>query len=125
MTAKEELAALRKRIEELEAKAKPPEPFKPQPYEPIDWTARMSMPPSALRAMVEAVPERLMPRHRQGPPRGTDWADWRNPEESTVQWGWRLRQRTRFWDRVGARNTAWSAAWRGTGRQAHGCAGSS
>jgi hypothetical protein len=32
----DEIAALRKRIEELEAKAKPPEPFKPQPYEPID-----------------------------------------------------------------------------------------
>jgi hypothetical protein len=55
-----EIAALRKRIEELEAKAKPPEPFKPAPYEPIDWTARMTMPPSALAAMVAAVPDRLI-----------------------------------------------------------------
>jgi chromosome segregation ATPase len=36
------------------------EPFVPKPHEPIDWTARMSMPPSALRAMVEAVPDRLI-----------------------------------------------------------------
>jgi hypothetical protein len=73
MTNKDEIAALRKRIEELEAKAKPPEPFKPQPYEPIDWTARMSMPPSALRAMVEAVPDHLMRsivKDHQGAPTG-------------------------------------------------------
>jgi hypothetical protein len=56
----DEIAALRKRIEELEAKAKPPEPFKPEPYQPIDWTARMTMPPSALAAMVNAVPDRLI-----------------------------------------------------------------
>ena len=56
----DELAALRKRIEELEAKAKPPEPFKPQPYEPIDWTARMCMPPSALQAMLAAEPRGFM-----------------------------------------------------------------
>jgi hypothetical protein len=55
MTAKEELAALKREVEELKAKLSPPKPFKPQPYEPIDWTARMSMAPSALKAMVEAV----------------------------------------------------------------------
>ena len=47
---------LEKRIEQLEEKAKPPpekKPFVPQPYEPIDWTARMSMPPSALQAMAQ------------------------------------------------------------------------
>ena len=60
MTNKDEIAALRKRIEELEAKAKPPKPFVPEPYQPIDWTARMSMAPSALRAMVEAVPDRVL-----------------------------------------------------------------
>ena len=68
----DEIAALRKRIEELEAKAKPPEPFKPEPYQPIDWTARMSMPPSALRAM-EAVPDHLMRsivKDHQGAPTG-------------------------------------------------------
>jgi hypothetical protein len=56
----EELAALKARVAELERANKPKEPFKPQPYEPIDWTARMSMPPSALRAMVEAVPDRML-----------------------------------------------------------------
>ena len=56
----DELAALKARVEELERANKPKEPFKPQPYEPIDWTARMTMPPSALRAMVEAVPDRLI-----------------------------------------------------------------
>ena len=69
----DEIAALRKRIEELEAKAKPPEPFKPQPYEPIDWTARMSMPPSALAAMVAAEPRGFMAgvvRDNRGAPTG-------------------------------------------------------
>jgi hypothetical protein len=39
MTAKEELAALKKKVEELEAKLSPPKPFVSKPYEPIDWTA--------------------------------------------------------------------------------------
>ena len=59
----DELAALRKRVEELEAKAKPAEekkPFTPAPYEPIDWTARMSMPRSAIEAMVAAEPKGFM-----------------------------------------------------------------
>jgi len=60
MTNKDEIAALKKKVEELEAKLSPPKPFVPQPYEPIDWTARMSMPPSALAAMVAAVPDRVM-----------------------------------------------------------------
>jgi hypothetical protein len=57
---KKELAEQKAKVEALERANKPKEPFKPQPYEPIDWTARMSMPPSALRAMVEAVPDRVM-----------------------------------------------------------------
>ena len=60
MTNKDEIAALKKKIEELEAKLSPPKPFVPEPYQPIDWTARMSMPQSALAAMVAAVPDRLM-----------------------------------------------------------------
>src|SRR5215469_18800475 len=61
MTNKSELAALRKRneqlekrIEQLEEKAKPPpepKPFIPEPYQRYDPTAGMSMPPSALREM--------------------------------------------------------------------------
>jgi hypothetical protein len=61
--AKDELAALRKRVEELERKAKPPEPekpFKPEPYQRWDPTANMRMPDSALEAMVAAVPDRLI-----------------------------------------------------------------
>jgi hypothetical protein len=57
---KDELAALKARVEELERAAKPPKPFVPKPYEPIDWTARMSMPPSALAAMVAAEPRGFM-----------------------------------------------------------------
>ena len=60
MTDKDELAALKARVEELERANKPKEPFKPPPYEPIDWTARMSMPPSALQAMVAAEPKGFM-----------------------------------------------------------------
>src|SRR6516162_3078204 len=56
----DEIAALKARVEELERAAKPPEPFKPQPYEPIDWTARMCMPPSALQAMLAAEPRGFM-----------------------------------------------------------------
>jgi hypothetical protein len=59
----DEIAALRKRIEELEAKAKPPEPekpFVPQPYQRYDPTAGMCMPPSALAAMVAAVPDHVI-----------------------------------------------------------------
>jgi hypothetical protein len=56
MTDKDELAALKKRVEELEAKAKPPEPakpFVPAPYQRYDPTEGMRMPPSALREMVQ------------------------------------------------------------------------
>jgi hypothetical protein len=59
----DEIAALRKRIEELEAKAKPPEPkkpFVPQPHQQYDPTAGMCMPPSALAAMAAAVPDRML-----------------------------------------------------------------
>jgi hypothetical protein len=78
MTAKKqeletELAALRERVAELEAKAKPPEPFKETPYQRYDPTAGMSMPPSALAAMVAAVPDSVMRdviRDNRGAPTG-------------------------------------------------------
>jgi hypothetical protein len=60
MTDKDEIAELRKRIDELERKAKPPEPFVPKPHERYDPTARMSMPPSALQEMVNAEPRGFM-----------------------------------------------------------------
>jgi hypothetical protein len=61
MSDKDEIAALKARVAELEARSpKPPKPFKPQPYQRYDPTEGMSMPPSALRAMVEAVPDRLI-----------------------------------------------------------------
>jgi hypothetical protein len=60
MTAKEELAALRREVEELKAKLSPPKPFVPPPYERYDPTAGMCMPPSALRAMVAAEPRGFM-----------------------------------------------------------------
>jgi hypothetical protein len=56
----DELAALKKKVEELEAKLSPPKPFVPQPYERYDPTAGMCMPPSALAAMVNAVPDRVL-----------------------------------------------------------------
>ena len=55
--AAEKIEALERRIAELEAKAKPPKPFVPDPNrQPYDPTANASMPPSALRMMVDAVP---------------------------------------------------------------------
>jgi len=44
----------------LEKATKPPEPFVPMPSFHFDPTAGMSMPPSALREMVNAIPESVM-----------------------------------------------------------------
>jgi hypothetical protein len=58
----ERVAQLEKELAELKAKVSPPEPkpFVPQPYQRYDPTAGMTMPPSALRAMVDAVPDHVM-----------------------------------------------------------------
>jgi hypothetical protein len=62
MTNEEELAALKKKVEELEAKVSPPkeEPFKPEPHQRYDPTEGMRMPLSALQAMVAAEPRGFM-----------------------------------------------------------------
>jgi hypothetical protein len=60
MTDKDEINALKARVAELERAAKPPEPFTPEPWQRFDPTAGMSMPPSALRAMADAVPDSVM-----------------------------------------------------------------
>jgi hypothetical protein len=57
---KSELDAQKKRVDELEKAAKPPEPFVPGPRFQFDPTANASMPASAVKAMVDAVPDRLM-----------------------------------------------------------------
>jgi hypothetical protein len=56
----DKIAALEKKVEELEAKLSPPKPFVPEPYQRYDPTAGMCMPPSALRAMVNAEPRNFM-----------------------------------------------------------------
>jgi hypothetical protein len=56
----DEIAALKKKVEELEAKLSPPKPFVPEPYQRYDPTAGMCMPPSALAAMVAAVPDHVI-----------------------------------------------------------------
>jgi hypothetical protein len=56
----DEIAALKKKVEELEAKLSPPKPFVPEPYQKYDPTAGMCMPPSALAAMVAAEPRGFM-----------------------------------------------------------------
>src|SRR5262249_13372855 len=56
----DEMAALLARVAELERAAKPPEPFKPEPYQRYDPTANMCMPRSALQAMVAAEPRGFM-----------------------------------------------------------------
>ena len=56
----EELAALKARVAELERATKPPEPFKPEPYQRYDPTANMSMPRSTILEMAAAVPDRML-----------------------------------------------------------------
>jgi hypothetical protein len=66
----DEIAKLKARVEELERANKPPKPFVPPPYERYDPTAGMSMPPSALRAMLAAEPRGFMAdvvRDNRGP----------------------------------------------------------
>jgi hypothetical protein len=60
MTNEEELAQLKVRVAELEAKNKPPEPFVPEPFQKWDPTAGMSMPRSVLMEMAAAVPDSAM-----------------------------------------------------------------
>jgi hypothetical protein len=55
MSNDDELAALKARVAELEAKAKPPEPFTPEPFQRFDPTAGMSMPRSTMLEMARVV----------------------------------------------------------------------
>jgi hypothetical protein len=66
----DELAALKARVEELERKNEPPKPFVPAPYQQYDPTANFTLPPSVVREMAAAVPDRLVKdivRDNQGP----------------------------------------------------------
>ena len=62
MTNDEKIAALEREVAELKAKVSPPEKpaFVEEPYQRYDPTAGMSMPRSALRAMVAAEPSGFM-----------------------------------------------------------------
>jgi hypothetical protein len=53
----DELAELKARVAELEARAKPPEPFNPGPAQRFDYTEGFSMPASTLRDMVNCIPD--------------------------------------------------------------------
>src|SRR5262245_52434524 len=55
-----ELEELKKRVAELEKAAKPAEPFKSDWKGPVDYTQGMSMPASAMRDLINAVPESVM-----------------------------------------------------------------
>ena len=58
-TTEEQIAELQARIAELEKAAKPPERIKSN-YQPINPIDRLSMPASAMAALVEAVPTDLV-----------------------------------------------------------------
>jgi hypothetical protein len=60
MSSESELQELKKRVAELEDAAKPKEPFVPGPRFQFDPTAGASMPRSAMKAMIDAVPDALM-----------------------------------------------------------------
>ena len=51
-----ELEDLKKRVAELEKATKAPEPFVPMPMPRRDLTEGACMPPSAMKAMVDALP---------------------------------------------------------------------
>ena len=55
-----ELEDLKKRVAELEKATKPPEPFEPFVMPRYDPTEGMSMPKSAMQAMIDGVPESVM-----------------------------------------------------------------
>jgi hypothetical protein len=57
MGKKDELAKLKARVEELERATKPATPFVPEPWAPVDYTAKMTMPRAAMAEMVRAVPD--------------------------------------------------------------------
>jgi hypothetical protein len=59
MTPEDELAALKARVAELEAKANP-KPFTPEPYQRFDPTANISMPRSTIIDMANAAPDHIM-----------------------------------------------------------------
>ena len=56
---KAENDALRNRLEKLEQRVNPP-PRQPSTHQPLDYTANASMPASAMKAMVDAVPDAVM-----------------------------------------------------------------
>jgi hypothetical protein len=57
---KKEVAALKNALSGKEDKSEPKKEFKPQPYQQYDPTAGMSMPRSALEAMIAAEPRGFM-----------------------------------------------------------------
>jgi hypothetical protein len=57
---KKELAEQKAKVEALERANKPPEPFKPEPYQRYDPTAGMSMPMSTMLEMARAVPDHVL-----------------------------------------------------------------
>src|SRR5262249_44877864 len=59
-TQAEKIAALEREVAALKDAAKPPEPFKPEPYQQYDPTAGMCMPRSTMLEMARAVPDRMM-----------------------------------------------------------------
>jgi hypothetical protein len=66
-TKKDEIAELRAhidqqraRIDQLEARDKPPAPSVPDDWQPINPIDRMSMPPSVMREMANAVPDHVV-----------------------------------------------------------------
>jgi hypothetical protein len=65
------IADLEREIAELKAKQpKEEKPFVGKPWKKIDYTAQMTMPPSAVRAMCDAVPDDVLRAvvgdHRRG-----------------------------------------------------------
>src|SRR6516162_3704431 len=100
MTDNSEIADLRRKVEALERAAKPPEPFTPEPYQRFDPTAGMSMPRSAMEAMImpnhvmqDIVREQRVSSVAQGPSAagagGTISAVHRSPGLFGTQNGWR------------------------------------
>ena len=83
---KAENDALRNRLEKLEERVNPP-PRPPSTHQPIDYTANASMPASAMKAMIDALPSSFMSDLRADALKPNPVTQGPNPQPAQVKRG--------------------------------------